>query len=180
MISLLRKIRTRFPRFSSAGFFNILQNQFPETLHDSWHKWTGQPLRQPAVCFPVLLSQEVWWQGPSLWDLFRTIWSRCRDVILGGRTIELGKPLGVGKGMGRSVCKQPWTRVDEDRTTQCGGIPSKKRDSGETGVSRGISKGNWQGESTRGYAMAQYRRSVYMYHNIVWMELIKELCLGYK
>jgi hypothetical protein len=42
-----------------------------------------------------------------------------------------GKPLGVGKwngegmGRGRSVYKQPGTRVDEDRTTQRGGIPSK-------------------------------------------------------
>jgi hypothetical protein len=63
--------------------------------------------------------------------LFRTIWSRCRDVVLEGRTIDLGKPWGSGnwngEGIwrGRSVYKQPGTRVDEHRTTQRGGIPSK-------------------------------------------------------
>ncbi len=63
--------------------------------------------------------------------VFRTIWSRWRDVVLKGHTIELGEPLGAGiwngKGMGRgsSVYKKPGTRVAEDRTTQRGGIPSK-------------------------------------------------------
>ncbi len=67
----------------------------------------------------------------------------------------MGKPWRVGKlewggsgegmGKGRPVYEQPGTRVDEDRTTRKGGIPSK-RDLGE----RGISKGNWQGELTRG------------------------------
>ncbi len=61
--------------------------------------------------------------------------SRCRDIVLEGRTIDLGKPWGVGKlewgrngegmGRGRSVYEQPRTRVDKDRTTQRGGIPSK-------------------------------------------------------
>ncbi len=43
----------------------------------------------------------------------------------------IGELLGVGKGNGegmgrvRSVYKQPGTRVDKDRTTQKGGIPSK-------------------------------------------------------
>ncbi len=31
---------------------------------------------------------------------------------------------GMGRGRGRSVYKQPGARVDEDRTTQTGGIPS--------------------------------------------------------
>ncbi len=60
--------------------------------------------------------------------VFRTIWSRGHDVVLRGRTIELGEPLEGGKmewGRGRSVYKQPGTRVDEDCTTQKGGIPSK-------------------------------------------------------
>ncbi len=62
--------------------------------------------------------------------VFRTKWSQCRDVVLEGRTIELGEPLGAGKwdgegvGRGRSVYKQPGTRVDKDRTTQKGRIPS--------------------------------------------------------
>ncbi len=56
---------------------------------------------------------------------------RGRDVVLEGRTIDLGKPWragnwnGEGMGRGRSVYKQPVTRVDEDHTTQKGGIPSK-------------------------------------------------------
>ncbi len=49
---------------------------------------------------------------------------------------------GEGMGRGRSVYEQPGTRVDEDRTSQRGGIPSKKKDLGERGVSKGISKGN--------------------------------------
>ncbi len=62
----------------------------------------------------------------SQW-VFQTMWSPCRDIVLVGRTIDLGKPQGVGKlewgrngeGMGRrrSVYEQPGTRVDEDRTT---------------------------------------------------------------
>jgi hypothetical protein len=36
-----------------------------------------------------------------------------------------GKGNGEGMGRGRSVYKQPGTRVDEDRATQKGGIPSK-------------------------------------------------------
>jgi hypothetical protein len=52
-------------------------------------------------------------------------------VDLEGRTIELRELLGVGKwngegmGRGRSIYKQPGSRVDEDRTTQKGGFPSK-------------------------------------------------------
>jgi hypothetical protein len=58
-------------------------------------------------------------------------------------------------GRGRSVYKQPETRVDEDCTTQRGGIPSKKRGAQVKGeLSKGISKGNWQGELARGCAMA--------------------------
>jgi hypothetical protein len=39
----------------------------------------------------------------------------------------VGGRKGNGKGMrrGRSVYKQPGTRVDKDRATQKGGIPSK-------------------------------------------------------
>ncbi len=49
---------------------------------------------------------------------------------------------GEGMGRGRSVYEQPGTRVDGDRTTQRGGIPSKYE-----GL-RG--KGNKQGELARG------------------------------
>jgi hypothetical protein len=49
-------------------------------------------------------------------------------------------------GRGRSVYKQPGTRVDEDRNTQKEGFQVSKRDSG----TRGVIKGNWQGELARG------------------------------
>ncbi len=53
---------------------------------------------------------------------------------------------GEGMRRGGSVYKQPGTRVDEDRTTQRGGIQVSRRDSGE----RGVVKGNQQGELARG------------------------------
>jgi hypothetical protein len=62
--------------------------------------------------------------------------------------LNWGNPWGWEKGMGRewkqgrSVCKQPGTRVDEDRTTQKGGIPSKSEGLGY--------KGSYQGESSKG------------------------------
>ncbi len=48
-------------------------------------------------------------------------------------------------GRGRSVYKQPGTRVDEDRTTQKEGFQVSKRDSG----TRGVIKGNLQGKLAR-------------------------------
>jgi hypothetical protein len=50
-------------------------------------------------------------------------------------------------GRGRSVYKQPGTRVDEDRTTQKGGIPSKYGGLGYKGsyqweLARGVNKGS--------------------------------------
>ncbi len=54
--------------------------------------------------------------------------SRDRDVVLVRRTIDLGKPGGSGNwngegmGRGRSVYKQPWTKVDRI-------APHKRRDS---------------------------------------------------
>ncbi len=52
----------------------------------------------------------------------------------------MGQEIGMGRG--RSVYEQPGTRVDKDRTTQRGGIPSKYEGLKERGVSKGISKGN--------------------------------------
>jgi hypothetical protein len=48
-------------------------------------------------------------------------------------------------GRGRSVYKQPGTRVDKDHTTRKGGILSK-RDSG----TRGVIKGSHQGVAIKG------------------------------
>jgi hypothetical protein len=52
----------------------------------------------------------------------------------------------MGRGRGRSVYKQPGTRVDRDRTTHKGGIPSSERDLGTKGGLPGkgkINKGNY-------------------------------------
>jgi hypothetical protein len=46
-------------------------------------------------------------------------------------------------GRGRSVYKQPGTRVDEDFTMQRGGIPSKKEGLRRKGkLAWGVNKGN--------------------------------------
>jgi hypothetical protein len=58
--------------------------------------------------------------------------------------------MGREGGGGRSVYKQPGTRVDGDRTTRKGGFQVSKRDSGTgEGFSRrrGIIKGDHQGVS---------------------------------
>ncbi len=52
-----------------------------------------------------------------------------------------------GMGRGRSVYKQPGTRVDEDRTTQEEGFQVSKRDSGKRGVDKGKAKGIGKGNS---------------------------------
>jgi hypothetical protein len=58
---------------------------------------------------------------------------------------------GEGKGRGRSVYKQPGTRVDRDRTTHKGGIPSERDLGTREGhqakgkLTRGIIKGTHQG-----------------------------------
>jgi hypothetical protein len=49
-------------------------------------------------------------------------------------------------GRGRSVYKQPGTRVDKDRTTQKEGFQVSKRDPG----TRGVIKGSYQGELSEG------------------------------
>jgi hypothetical protein len=58
-------------------------------------------------------------------------------------------------GRGRSVYKQPGTRVDKDRTTQKEGFQVSKRDPG----TRGVIKGSYQRELSRGCAISL--------HNIV-------------
>ncbi len=61
----------------------------------------------------------------------------------------MGKGNGEGTGRGRSVYKQPMTRVDKDRTTQKEGFQVSIRDSG----TKGVTKGSWQGELTGGCAI---------------------------
>jgi hypothetical protein len=57
----------------------------------------------------------------------------------------------MGMGRGRSVYKQPGTRVDKDRTTQKGGIPSKGLGNKGGSPAKGeINKGSYQGELSRG------------------------------
>jgi hypothetical protein len=75
--------------------------------------------------------------------VFRTKGSRCRDVVLEGRTIELGEPLGVGKGNGgewggggqfTSNQGPGWTRIAPHRKE---GFQLSKRDSDTRGVIKG-------------------------------------------
>jgi hypothetical protein len=62
-----------------------------------------------------------------------------------GTIAEQGKGMGREGGGGRSVYKQPGTRVDSDRTTPKGGIPSKLEGLGNRG---GILQA--EGEVTKG------------------------------
>jgi hypothetical protein len=69
-----------------------------------------------------------------------------------------------GGGQFTSNLGPGWTRIGPRKKE---GFQVSRRDSGERGVVKGISKGNWQGELTGGCAMALYRQPVYMYHDIV-------------
>ncbi len=75
-----------------------------------------------------------------------------------GTVGEGGREIGEGKGRGRSVYKQPGTRVDRG-SHHTHWRDSKKRDSG-TGESSpgkgGIIKGKYQGDLSRGCAMCSH------------------------
>ncbi len=79
-----------------------------------------------------------------------------------------GKGKGKRMGRGRSVYKQPGTRVDEDRTTQKGGIPSKKEGLGY--------KGSYQGELARGVTRGVNRGLRHMFHTVTLYICIMLLC----
>ncbi len=85
-------------------------------------------------------------------EVFRTMWSRYRDVVLEGRTIDLGKPRGVGKfewgggGQFTSNLGPGWTRIAPRKKE---GFQVSKRDSGKGELLRDW-QGEWQGEFTRG------------------------------
>jgi hypothetical protein len=81
------------------------------------------------------------------------MWSRDRDVVLVGRTIDLGEPRGVGKlewegnGEGEDSLQAAWDQGGRDRTTQEEGFQVSKRDSRDGGNWQGeLAKGNQQGE----------------------------------
>jgi hypothetical protein len=65
--------------------------------------------------------------------------SRDCDVVLAGRTIDLGKPQGVGKlewggnGEGEVSLRATWDQGGRDRTTQEEGFQVSKSDSREGG-----------------------------------------------
>jgi sulfite reductase alpha subunit-like flavoprotein len=69
-------------------------------------------------------------------------------------------------GRGRSVYKQPGTRVDKDRTTQKGGIQVSERDPGTRGVIKGSIKGSHQGESSRGVSRGVIKGLRHMLNNV--------------
>jgi hypothetical protein len=68
-------------------------------------------------------------------ELFRTMRSRDHDVVLEGRTIDLGKPQGVrnldwgGYGEREVSLRATWDQGRRDRTTQEEGFQVSKRDS---------------------------------------------------
>jgi hypothetical protein len=80
------------------------------------------------------------------------MWSRDRDVVLVGRTIKLGKPWGDenlewgGNGEGEVSLRATWDQGGRDRTTQEEGFQVSRRVQGK----EGISKGNWQRETSKG------------------------------
>ncbi len=74
------------------------------------------------------------------------MWSQDRDVVLVGRTIDLGKPSGNWNGEGEVSLRATWDQGGRDRTTQEEGFQVSKRDSG----TKGVIKGNRQGELARG------------------------------
>ncbi len=138
---------------SSAGASSQPGLQYPrppeKVLSKVWPSTTASWGLGP-LAIPILGHQRTP-KASNLWDtmylLCRTKWSRCHDVVVEGRIIELGNRWGREKGMGRgrSVYKQPGTRVDKDRTTQKGQIPRKWE---------GLRyKGSYQGDSSRGCAM---------------------------
>ncbi len=67
------------------------------------------------------------------------MWSRDSDVVLAGRTIDLGKPGGDGNlgwggdGEGEVSLWATWDQGGRDRTTQEEGFQVSKRDSREGG-----------------------------------------------
>ncbi len=69
--------------------------------------------------------------GPVAWlVLYRTVWSRYCNVVVGGHAFEKGNRWGGKKGMGRkggrSVYSQPGIRADRDsRHDTEEGFPSK-------------------------------------------------------
>jgi hypothetical protein len=88
-----------------------------------------------------------------------------------------------GRG-GRSVNKQPGTRVDRVAPHTKEGFQVSKRDSG-TGEGFSGQRGNYQVGSSRGYqgdcAMcSNIMSTLYILCYCVYVVLIKELCLGYK
>ncbi len=98
-----------------------------------WLSYENLRFRAYISCLQQQISKiKLPFAGQYILMLFRTMWTRDCDVVLVGRTIDLGKPQGAGKlewggngeAMGREgpVHEQPGTRVD-------GIAPHKRRDS---------------------------------------------------
>jgi hypothetical protein len=85
-----------------------------------------------------------------------------------------GKENGEGRGRGRSVYKQPGTRVDRDRTTHKGGIPSKQEGFGNRG---GIfqAEGDYQGGLSRGY---QGDCAMCLQYNVNLVHIVLIVCMS--
>ncbi len=75
--------------------------------------------------------------------VFRTIWSRDRDVVLVGRTIDLGWwEFGMGwDGEGEVSSRVTWDQGWQDSTTQKEGFQVSKREGWQKGISKGSKRG---------------------------------------
>jgi hypothetical protein len=81
---------------------------------------------QKTYLFPVQIGM-LHANAPKICKIymFRTIWSRCRDIILEGRTIDLGKPWGAANwnGEGEVSLQATWEQGGR------GSHHTKRRDS---------------------------------------------------
>ncbi len=134
-LTQLENIGSVYPLYaydSNRPLAPILRQRWCSLLYDVyWLAWWWlmfNGIKIPGIQFQYhKMNDEI-----GTIKLCRTKWSRCRDVVVEGHIIRLGNHW-KGMGRGRSVYKQPGTRVDKDRTTQTGGIRSKWEGPGNKG-----------------------------------------------
>ncbi len=114
----------------------------PEPAGNVHHLWwhSSEARKSPRVPQPQK-------NRPRLSHLFRTLWSRSRNVVLVGRTIDLGCwEFGMGRDWGgfeegEVSSWATWGQGGQDRTARKEGFQVSKR--GWKGIRKGTSKGDW-------------------------------------
>ncbi len=104
--------------------------------------------------------------------IYRTMWSRYRNVVVGGHAFEKGNRWGRGKRNGEegggTAHSQPGIRADRDRATTEEGFQVSKR--GVQGIRIGISKQKKKRGLSKGLSM-----HLCIYHaNRVYITVIKD------